>query len=276
MTYLDSRPRVAIVTGAGSPEGIGFACAQCLADQGVRLVLSSTTDRIQQRVTELKERYAGIDAVGVAADLTDPASADLLVGTALERFGRLDILVNNAGMTSVSDPDEPASLRDLTDAQWHASVARNLDTTFYLTRAALGPMLDAGHGRIVNVASVSGPLLAYQGDSAYHAAKGGVVGLTRATAIETARHGITANAVAPGWIATSSSTSHELIQGAATPVGRPGTPAEVAALIAFLVSPDAGYITGQLLVVDGGNSIQEERGVLPVPRGGDPSLPTTA
>jgi 3-oxoacyl-[acyl-carrier protein] reductase len=118
-------------------------------------------------------------------------------------------------------------------------------------------MRAAGYGRIVNVASVSGPVVAYPGDAGYHAAKAGMLGLTRSVALDTARAGITVNAVAPGWIATGSTSEAEQRYGHATPVGRCGTPQEVAGLVGYLASESAAYVTGQLLVVDGGNSIVE-------------------
>jgi len=149
---------------------------------------------------------------------------------------------------------------ELSTILWHASLERNLTTSFLMIRAVVKGMRAGGYGRIVNVASVSGPVAAYAGDVAYHAAKAGVVGLTRATAIETASAGITVNAVAPGWIDTASASDHERAMGAATPLGRSGTPEEVAHVIAFLAGDGASYVTGQLITVDGANSISEERG----------------
>lgn len=250
--------RVAIITGAGSAHGIGFAAARLLGAGGSHVVITSTTDRIFERVTEL--RAAGIRAEGVVADLTDRAGVDAVVACASDSFGGMDILVNNAGMTSVSDSHGSGAINELSREDWHASLERNLTTSFLMIRAVAGFMQAAGYGRIVNVSSVSGPVAAYAGDVAYHAAKAGVVGLTRATAIDMAAAGITVNAVAPGWIDTSSASDHERAMGAATPVGRSGSADEVAYAIAFLAGEGASYITGQLITVDGANSISEERG----------------
>lgn len=250
--------RVAIVTGAGSARGIGFAAARLLGAGGSRVVITSTTDRIFERVAEL--RAAGVGAEGVVADLTGQDGVDAVVACATESFGGVDILVNNAGMTSVSDSYASGAVDGLGSDHWHASLERNLTTTFLMTRAVADLMQAAGYGRIVNVSSVSGPVAAYPGDVAYHAAKAGIVGLTRATAIDMAAAGVTVNAVAPGWIDTASASARERVLGAATPVGRSGTADEVAYVIACLAGEGASYLTGQLITVDGANSISEERG----------------
>lgn len=252
------KQRVAIVTGAGSARGIGFAAARLLGAAGGRVVITSTTGRIFERVEEL--RATGIRAEGVVADLTLQADVDAVVARASESSASVDILVNNAGMTSVSDSYAADAVGDRSLNQWHASLDRNLTTTFRMIRAVKGLMQASGYGRIVNVSSVSGPVAAYPGDVAYHAAKAGIVGLTRAAAIDTAAAGITVNAVAPGWIDTASASDHERVMGAATPVGRSGTADEVAYAIAFLAGEGASYITGQLITVDGANTISEERG----------------
>jgi 3-oxoacyl-[acyl-carrier protein] reductase len=195
--------RVAIVTGAGSPSGIGFSVCQQLGELGAAVLLAATTSRVEERAAELRE--LGTDAVGLAGDLTDPATADQLVAAAVGRWGRADIVVNNAGMVSVNDSNwQSGTAESMSYADWQASQARNLDTAFLVCKAALPQLKQHGWGRIVMVSSVTGPVMAMRGDVAYAAAKAGMIGLTRAIAVDTAAFGITVNAVAPGWIATGS------------------------------------------------------------------------
>ena len=256
---LDLTGRAALVTGAGSESGIGFAAARALAELGASVTVAATTDRIHERAQELAAQ--GYAAQGAIADLTDPEAAMSLVAGAHDQWGRLDIVVNNAGMTSVALPGsaEGGDALSLDAGAWRASMARNLDSAYYVSRAAIPAMRESGWGRIVMVASVTGPVMAMRAESAYATAKAGMVGLARSLAVDFAADGITVNAVAPGWIATGSQTDHEREQGLRTPMRRSATADEVAAAIAWLCTPGAAYTTGQCLVVDGGNSISEER-----------------
>jgi 3-oxoacyl-[acyl-carrier protein] reductase len=247
--------RHALVSGCGSADGIGFATARLLGRLGARVSITSTTERIHMRAAELRGAFAAV------ADLTDSEQASSVAAAAREAHGPVDVLVNNAGMVQTGIADGGGRFATLAPAALQRQLDITLNTAFHLTQATLPEMVERSYGRIVMVSSVTGPLVTAPGSAAYAAAKGALDGLMRTIAIEHGRDGITANAVSPGWIATGSSEPDELEAGRHTPVGRPGTPDEVAAAIAFLCSAETSYITGQTLIVDGGNVIQEHHGV---------------
>jgi 3-oxoacyl-[acyl-carrier protein] reductase len=245
--------RVALVTGAGAPGGIGFAIARSLAAGGARVAVTATTDRIHARAAE-------IGAFSHIADLTDPAQVAGLFSAVEAALGPVGILVNNAGMVQTGKDVDRARLAGWSDAAWAHHMALNINTTFHCCRAALPGMAERGYGRIVNISSVTGPLVTIDGSSAYATAKAAITGMTRSIALEYGPRGITCNAVLPGWIQTESSSEDEIAAGRRTPAGRPGTPEEVAACALFLASQEASYVTGAMLVVDGGNTLQEMKG----------------
>ncbi|MFM8938054.1 MAG: SDR family NAD(P)-dependent oxidoreductase [Actinomycetota bacterium] len=241
----------ALISGAGAPGGIGVAIAKVFKDLGAELFITSTTERIHERAKEL-------GVTGLIADLTSESDS-LRVIASIER---LDVLVNNAGMTSVNSPlgtDEASDLTNITSDAWQRGIQRNLDTAFNLTKAALPLLRKSNTGRIVLISSVTGGLMAMANQPVYAAAKAAMIGLMRSIALDEAKYGVTCNAILPGWIETDTQSPHEKLQGLKTPLGRNGKPEEIASLVGWLASNDAGYMTGQTLVIDGGNSIREER-----------------
>jgi len=244
---IDLSGKSAVVTGGA--RGIGRAIVVRLATQGADVAFSYRGNAEAAAETTAAVEALGRKALAVQADVKDPEAAEGVVKAALEASGKIDILVNNAGITR-----DDLIMRMSLEA-WREVLETNLFGAFYMTKAVTRPMLKARAGRIVNITSVSGQA-GQTGQANYSSAKAGLIGLTKATARELASRGITANAVAPGFVMTELTSDlpqpllDELI--ARTPLGRFGTTEEVAAAVAFLASDEAAFITGHVLAVDGG------------------------
>jgi 3-oxoacyl-[acyl-carrier protein] reductase len=239
--------KVAVVTGAS--RGIGRAIALRLAAGGARVVVNyrSNGDAAAEVVEQI--RAAGGEAVAFQADVSRPDQAQALLDAAKDAFGRVDILVNNAGTT------RDTLLMRMSDEDWDVVLDTNLKGAFNCIRAATKTMMRQRYGRIVNISSVAG-LVGNAGQANYASAKAGLIGLTKTVAKELGSRNITCNAVAPGFVPTdlTASLPQELIKVAVerTPLGRLGTPEDMAEAVAFLASDAAGFVTGQVLAVDGG------------------------
>jgi meso-butanediol dehydrogenase/(S,S)-butanediol dehydrogenase/diacetyl reductase len=248
MGKLDSR--IAVITGAGS--GIGEATAKLFASEGARVVIVDIDDKGGQRVAG----EIGPAALFRNTDVSDPVQVEAMVKSTAERFGRLDVLFNNAYATTL------APLGEMSVEAWHKTISVTLSGVFYGMRFALPQMVAQGGGAIVNTASISGLAGDYHA-GAYNAAKAGVVNLTRTAAIEYARKNIRVNAVCPGMVATpavlngfiANSRNPERVRklnDECHPIGRMGQPEEIARVVLFLASDDASFMTGSIVVADGG------------------------
>ncbi|MDQ0691238.1 SDR family NAD(P)-dependent oxidoreductase [Arthrobacter sp. W4I7] len=242
--------KVVIITGAST--GIGRAAALAFAREGAKLILGDINDNTAATVEEAAQ--AGAEAIFVKTDVSDAASMQALVKTAVDTYGRLDVAFNNAGLLP-----RTADLADMEPEDFDRTIAVDLRGVFLAMKYEIAQMLTNGGGSIINTASVAG-IVADPGMSPYVAAKHGVVGLTKAAGIEYAARGLRVNAIAPGLVATPMTEqwlqdpefAKNLMNN--SPIGRPAQPEEIAGTVLYLASPAASFVTGQVIVIDGGQT----------------------
>ena len=242
--------RVAIVTGAG--QGIGRAIALALAREGAKVVVSDITDLIFEVAKEVEA--LGSEALPVKCDVSNPNDVNNMVKATIEKFSRIDILVNNAGIY----PFKP--FVEMTEQDWDKVLDINLKGTFNCTRAVVPKMIEQRYGKIINISSIAGSVVGFPQLAHYSASKAGIVGFTRALALEIAPYGVNVNAIAPGPIETPGTKvlGKETLESfqKMIPLGRMGKPEDIASLVVFLASDDSSFITGQCIVCDGGYTLQ--------------------
>lgn len=247
---LNLSDRVAIVTGAG--QGIGREVSLQLAQAGAKVVLIDVSDKVFDVLREI--RGFGGDGLAIKCDVSRWEDVRAAVNQVLDKFGRIDILVNNAGIY----PFKPFT--EMGEQDWDKVLDVNLKGVFNFTRAVLPRMIEQRRGKIINISSIAGSVVGFPNLVHYSASKAGIIGFTRALALETAQYGITVNAISPGPIETPgigvlSKEAYEQVRRA-IPLGRFGKPEEVAYLVFFLASDKSDFITGQNIVIDGGYTIQ--------------------